>query len=210
MGHRALVAYQKEGDVWTAYYSHWGALDLCLKGPLADGLEPGETTEIDRRLPTDGSRRVGIDPDARAERVRIDHLVTEVLDYQQHEALYTVPSIGEVGAYVTLDFRFHPDEPNEGALVGPRWVHGKPLNQHVTIRFTGWKEVYQELIDEDWLAVDGAKERLSGRVWSEWGKAPAPEDVPAISPRGTRPKGMGGTVNVSRLMARRQQRERDR
>lgn len=211
MGHRALVAYQQDGDSYDVYYSHWGAMKLCLRFPLAEGMEPGDTTAIDQRLPTDGSRQVGIDPEAQAEGVPIEAIVEDVLDYMSHEALYVVPQIGEVEAFLTLDFRFHADEPNGGALVSPRWYQGEPLGRHVTPRFRGWKDVYEELIDEDILTVEDAKERLSGRVWTEWGKASAVEtSVPGYSPRGTTPRGLGDSINVSRRMAARDQREQNR
>lgn len=204
MGHRALVAYQQGDDTWTAHYSHWGGNRLCLRAPLANGAEPGDVIDIDWRLPTNGATSIGIDPDPDVEDVALTELVESHLDYQTHEALYTVPSIGSVGAFLTLDFHLGYEveddrDRTDGALVAPRWYQGEPIAAPVSARFRGWKDVYADLVDEGVLALHDAKEALNGRVFAAWGRQSKPGEVPHFSPRGTGPR--SDTVNLSKHLA---------
>lgn len=205
MGHRALVAFQRENGKYDTYYSHWGALNLCLKAPLEDGLKPGESAG---RLPTvpveHNEARINEDPSD--VEVTLSELGSEIIEYWQIEAVYVVPSIGEVTAYVTLDFDLDADgarSTHDGAVVAPRWYAGEPLISHITPRFRGWKDVYTDLVESRSVLPGNAKYELEKRVYEKWGAPPRPTEIPVWSPRGHKPA--QGLISLSDRIAKAEQ-----
>lgn len=191
MGHRAIVAYQRESGTYDCYYSHWGAVDLCLKDPLGDGLAPGETYKRDPSLPVQHNDiSINPDPIPDAEEKTPPEIALEVVEYWQHKAVYVVPAIGDVEAYVTLDFDLDADgarSTHDGALVAPGWFEGEPLTQRIAPRFEGWKDVYTDLVESEERKPGEAKAELERRVFSKWGKPSARAEIPEWSPRGHTP-----------------------
>lgn len=122
MGQRALVCYQDETGRWSAHYSHWGGLRLELARHLEGGLEAGGTVEQELpTVPVAGARlEVRADPDV--EGVDRETIVEEILSWGSHDALYFVPAVGEVEAYLVLSVgRLHSEHEaaQTGALVTP-------------------------------------------------------------------------------------------
>lgn len=202
MGHRALVAYQDSSGKYDVHYSHWGAADLALHKPLENGLEPGEKAGELENVPV-GHNQLSVESDPYGSNVTLQELGHEVVQYWDHEAVYVVPSIGEVKSYVTLNFRFPSDESesyHDGALVSPRWIDRTPLVGNVTTRFGGWKDVATDMVENGEWSVETAKSDLEERVYGNWGAPSNTHEIPEWSPRGHTPR--QGVVSLSDYMAK--------
>lgn len=145
MGHRALVAYERD-DAFDLHYSHWGALDLAL----VDGIGP-ETPFGDPD--PDGP---SVDPDPIATGVSWEG-VLERLDPLEHEALYVVTPAYDARAYRVLRFGFEPGDGPEGALVS---ADRSGRDDHLATWFLDAKEVLGELIDRGVCTERDAHEYL--------------------------------------------------
>ncbi|MEF8757198.1 MAG: DUF6735 family protein [Halobacteriales archaeon] len=131
MGHRAIVAYERDDGAFDLHYSHWGALD----GPAAadrsgrnDGRDPDRWARhvFDRLGVTADdfggrlrrSNRSAVDPDPIAAGVDFATAVDEYLDVGVHEALFVVPRSGTVRPFLVLALDVEPVPRGEhGVLV---------------------------------------------------------------------------------------------
>lgn len=160
MGHRALVAYERDGDsgYYDTHYSHWGASNLKLRDliteedPYADGY---------------------VDEEASRSRIDMETVVNEQVDFLMHEAVYVVSADYEVTAYVPMGYDcdiINVDNPGEyfeeekrgtgrGCLVPVRWYDGEPMSNSedhgcnagvrqsaATLAKSGYFDSYEEMI----------------------------------------------------------------
>ncbi|WP_435196395.1 DUF6735 family protein [Natronomonas sp. EA1] len=186
MGHRALIAYERQNGRFNLHYSHWGACQLRLKHRVAeatpfggevpsqwarevfDALAAGEAIEdLSYRYNLAGDILTDVEPVPRATDVTFEEAITEHLDFLQHEAFYTVCHEFEVTAFRTLwlgleyDSERIADSPTvgHGVLQQVRWHDGQPVGDgYIQGQFAGVKRVVGDMIDRGAFDLDEALE----------------------------------------------------
>jgi hypothetical protein len=109
MGHRTLVAYERDG--YDLHYAHW-AVDPAALTPVTpyggrpndDRIRAAAATEIDAaggRLTRE--HETAVDPEPIASVGTFDEVVARV-DPVEHEALYVVPPAFEIRRYLVVAF----------------------------------------------------------------------------------------------------------
>lgn len=200
MGSRALVAYQRENGQWDCHYSHWGAADLRLEQPLADGLQPGESAGELESAPV-RHNGLTVESDVWGTADSPADIVADQLERSNFEALYLVPAIGEVEAYLYLTPKRPRDaEPiRSGCLVQPRAVDGRRLTTAAAARWNGWNDTLAADLQRGDIDRETFVERLNKRAFSLWGKPSRSAEVPGFSPLGSTPR--RGLVSISDKIA---------
>lgn len=162
MGHRALVAYERDDDEYALHYSHWGAAGFGL----ACAITPATPFGCD-----DPTERV--DPEPAATGVTLADATAEYLDFQLFEAFYVVDREERVTAYLPLWFglddesRTVEDSPavGNGALVAVQGTDVEPTDPE---RVRGWcqgvKATLGALVDHRCLTEEEAVDLLAERV----------------------------------------------
>ncbi|MFW5938565.1 MAG: DUF6735 family protein [Halanaeroarchaeum sp.] len=149
MGHRALVAVERQDGTYDLRYSHWGALDgPRVAGDGSNRTASGGTVSWPRDLLERiglagtavrgrhrGPIRSAVDPEPAAVGITFDELIEEHLDVLVHEAVVVVPWSGTVRPFLPLALDVDPLPPLElGAL-----VEIDPVDYVADVaRFRGW------------------------------------------------------------------------
>lgn len=117
MGHRALVAREREDGTYDCYYSHWG----------------GEDVSLARELDRDPWTHALVDPSPLATAVSWDSFLAEHLDALLYEAVYVLPQDRDSRAYRTCSLTpladrgllvaVDPDDPGDDGYVRG-WLDG--------------------------------------------------------------------------------------
>lgn len=189
MGHRALVAYERTDGTYNLHYSHWDGATLRLKHRITEETPFGEGSATEHARETYRSRIHGGQRSAPNEdnpnglyEVRTQPETTGVtfrealvdhLDYQHHEAFYTVDREFDVTAYRTLWFGLqfesntvetHPYV-GFGAIRTVRWYDGEPVDDgYVRGEFAGMKRIIGKMVDRGVFDDRTALEYLKGQV----------------------------------------------
>lgn len=181
MGHRAIIGYEQDDGTVESYYSHWGAMNLMLRAPLCDGALPDDHHKFTDA--SGGTRSFGnkVDTDEYTEPVAdIREFVCAVVDYDDHEAVYIVPSDNpeETVAYRPVSYRFDARpkafDRHEGALLSPRWYESKPIDSGLLGRAKGMKLVLDDFLEYDQLTHREAKRTLDAQLISMANRATGP------------------------------------
>lgn len=148
MGHRALVAYERDNGKYNVHYTHWGAHDLELQlrisettpfggdndmappflGKLLTAIDEGTADEVSvggkvAEAPED----TPVEREPEATNVELSHVTNEMLDFLHHEAFYVVDTDFDCVGYQTWRLIAPEDgEPFEkdvgnGVLYRPSW-----------------------------------------------------------------------------------------
>jgi len=198
MGHRALVAYEPDGQ-YTLHYSHWGAANLKLKhrisaespfggddtdswvgakllAKLADVLE---AEAVDGYLTGEDRPSTVVEPKPRATGLSLDEIVADHLDYLHHEAFYVVSTTFEVTAYRTLWFgglQYDSETVEQGETVGNgalatvRWYDGEPVgDDHLQGQFAALKDVVSDMLDKGVFTPSTARQYLKRKLAERFG-----------------------------------------
>lgn len=183
MGHRALVAYEREDGLFNVHYTHWGAIDLRLRDritpedPYADGeVEEEPLDEFEQGM-------------------TLKEIAEDSLNYLFHEAFYVVDTDYNVEAYHTLNFNLHHDSDilerenalDTGALIQPRFYNGEPVSG-IPSWFRGVRSTVADMVDRGVFTREEAAEYLGKRVHDKAFGRMASSDVtvPDFSPYGAR------------------------
>lgn len=195
MGHRALVAYERPDELYNLHYSHNGGLDLQLKTALTkrtpfagEGCPSTQdldqvlrkrrgTDELDGKqyVETDGSK-LPVEPSPRAIQVSREEILTEQLNYADHEAFYVVSTDFDVTAYRThwfglqnvADTVAESDRYGNGALRTVRWYDDEPVGDGFARgEFTAAKRVIGDFLDRGHVTPEEAIVYLKTKL-AEW------------------------------------------
>ena len=195
MGHRALIAYEREDSLYNVHYSHWGALHLRLKRDITAETPFGEdaaTREarslfealretydeeaVSRLISESDLPHAQIDHDPLVIAIAMEDILTEYLDFLHHEAFYVIDTDFEVTAYRThwfgLQYDCRRDEHaptiGNGALRTVRWYDGEPVGDgYVQGEFRALKRTMGVLIDRGVFSPAEATEFMR-ELLSQW------------------------------------------
>lgn len=198
MGHRALVAYERPDELYNLHYSHNGGLHLRLKQKitpqtpfgsdesvqtqelLAELVELPEHDALDTgRYFAEGDRpQASVTLTLTATHLTREEILTERLNYDDHEALYVVSTDVDVTAYRTHWFGLYnvadtvEDSPlfGNGALRTVRWYDGDPVGDgFMQGEFKALKRVVGDLLDRDVFAHEEAIAYLQEKLiaWTD-------------------------------------------
>lgn len=162
MGHRALLAYERDDRGYDVRYSHWGG-DLDLRASITGATPFG-------RRPPGSHGDPPVDPVPIAVARTLADVVTDHLDVLVHEALYVVSTDYEVTEYRVLPFLVPtadglvegPDGPGRGALVETSPFD--PGRGYVRGWFDGVRGLLGELVDRRVLAPEDVPGCLEDRL----------------------------------------------
>jgi len=152
VGHRALVARERDDGRYDLHYAHWGAHEWRLLADLGEGAS------------------AGVDPVPIATGRSFGEIVREHVDFQQFEALYRVSRAGVAAAFFVCWFGFPvagEDRPRSGALI--EIDAADPDGDGALVRgwVAGTKGALGALVEADLLGPAEARTRLVERV-SDW------------------------------------------
>lgn len=192
MGHRALVAYQREDELYTLHYSHWGAQHLRLKHEIAketpfggevrhnlwasmaiDALQAGNREHLEHLLDQAERPETSVRVEPMATGLTVDEIVSERLDYLRYEAFCVVSTEFEVTAYRTLWFGLDDyceaavcsETVGNGALQTVCWYEGEPVGDgYVRGAFDAMKDVIGDMVDRDVFTLEEAIEYLKEKL----------------------------------------------
>lgn len=181
MGHRALVAYEREDGRYDLHYSHWGADGFALAGDITPETPLGGAADAERaehlrdrlrdlEIEGDGyltdAPETAVDPRPIATGCSLD-AVLDRLEFRHHEAFYVVTADYRVTAYLPVAFGFEEtgciDREHDpgGALVAVRFRDGDPVAvEYLRGWFRGAKDVLGDLCDRGVLSEEEALESL--------------------------------------------------
>lgn len=192
MGHRALIACERPDSTYNLHYSHWGGLNLRLRGAITEETPFGSETP-DERLQMIHSQLCDVTSDSDISDVldgretpspdvdidpwdiqlSLEEIITEHLDYLHHEAFYLVDSDLKVTAYRTHWFGLQYDctqvgeSPTlgHGALRTIRWYDGEPVGDGFAQgEFRALKAITGELLDDGVFTHETAIEYLAEKL----------------------------------------------
>jgi len=194
MGHRVLVAYEWPDSLYNVHYSHWGASDLRLKHAItpetpfggeysqesrqslfADLRTAEDQSEATELVEPDDQPGGQVDVDPWAVGVTLDELLTNQLDYLNHEACYVVDESLNVTAFRTHWFGLlyecrtieaSPTRGN-GAIRTVRWYDGEPVGDSFAQgQFDGLKTAVGDMLDRGVFTLSSARDYLERQVRS--------------------------------------------
>lgn len=212
MGHRTLIAYEREDGLYNVHYSHWGGdsrlplkEEISESTPLGgDGMEPefltafmaalddglDDDTEIGGKL-AEPQSSTAVEPEPEATGVELSEIVSEMLDFLHHEAFYVVDTDFDVRAFRT--WRLHPPEDGEpfekdvgnGVLVEPSFPDGEPKSlTHFEGMFRGAFGASLSMFETGTLDREDANDWLVKYAKTIVDEAPSDYTIPKFSPRG--------------------------
>ncbi|MFC4448984.1 DUF6735 family protein [Halorussus aquaticus] len=169
MGHRALLAYRREGDdtdstdasddgpaTYDLHRSHWGGADFALAGRLS------------AKSPYAADTPFAVDPSPVATDRSLADIAANSLDFLHHEAFYRIELDYEMTAFHVLWFGLEADSDTveRSETVG----HGALVEVHpegddsFPQWFRGTKAVVGDAVDWGALSPEAATEYLARRV----------------------------------------------
>jgi hypothetical protein len=150
MGHRTLLAYERDDD-YELYETQWGGDGFALAGTLRSGPGPG---------PPVPSRQCGV-------AASIREVATDHVDYLHHEAVYVVDA-DEVRCYRPLWFGLADDceRVETSRTVGNGVLMGRGTDEDGYVRgwFRGVKSTVADGVDRGVCTVPAAVAYLRSRV----------------------------------------------
>lgn len=196
MGHRALVAYERPDELYNLHYSHNGGLHLRLKQEITPetpfgGTESAGTQEVfdalvtltdpdeldvERHLSDHNQLTTAVTLAPEATHLTKEEILTERLNYADHEAFYIVSSDFDVTAYRTHWFGLHnvADTAEDSALFGNgalrtvRWYGGEPVGDGFSQgEFKALKRVAGDMLDRGVFTHEEAVAYLQEKL-VEW------------------------------------------
>lgn len=184
MGHRTLVAYEREDGTYNVHYSHWGGSpDLPLYDGITktapfggDDLEPEFVTGLLAALNdgfedmevagylADSQQTTAVEPEPEAVGVELGEVAEDMLDFLHHEAFYVVNRVFEVEPFRT--WRLIPPEGGEpferdvgnGVLVRPAMGEdGRPRSlTHHEAKYSGYSGAARSIMAANVMDRDAA------------------------------------------------------
>lgn len=163
VGHRALVAYERDRDRYDLHYSHWGAAQWRLATAITPDQSFGQC---------DGTRdgqTVAVDPAPIATDCTFDAILRDHLDFQQYEGFYRVTSGFDVEPWLVCWFGLpsvDTNRPKAGAIVA---VDGSAVTadgEFIRGRFSGTKTTVCALLDRGLFDPETARAFLAETVQS--------------------------------------------
>jgi hypothetical protein len=213
MGHRCLIAYERDDGDYNVHYSHWGGhTELPLREAITeatplggDGMEPGFVNALMAALDVnlDGAEVGGklaeaqatseVEPEPEATGLTLSEICAEKLDFCHHEAFYVVGRDFGVRAFRT--WRIHPPDDGEpfekdvgnGVLV--EWTQfrddGTPrLIGSVEGKFRGARDAAQAMYESGTFDREDANDWLVRYARTLAGSGRTYVEIPEFSPRG--------------------------
>lgn len=163
VGHRALLAYERDRDRYDLHYAHWGAHDWHLVETITPD-QPFGAPERDRRQQPTAVDPAPLATDCSFESIRDDHL-----DYQQYEAVYLVSESHEVQPWLVCWFgcpSVDISRPGDGGIVTVDPEDARTDGERLRGWFAGSKETVCALVDRGVLAPTAARSYLATIVRS--------------------------------------------
>ena len=157
MGHRALLAYERDDGRYDCHRSHWGGADFSL----ADAITAAD--------PFAERAAAGVDPEPVDSDLELHEIVENRLDFLHHEAFYRVGTDYEVTPFHVcwLGLEAECETVERSETVGDGVVvAAEPPDDFFRGWFRGTKATVGEMVDRGLLAPDDAREYLAGRVES--------------------------------------------
>ncbi|MFT4889681.1 MAG: hypothetical protein ACI9YT_000592 [Halobacteriales archaeon] len=180
VGHRAIVASERDDGAFDLHYSHWGALDgpsvAADRSGRNDGHDPDRCArDLFDRLGVAAhgfqgrlgrSNRSAVDPDHLAAGVDFETVLDEYLDVGLHEALFVVSRSGTVRPFIVLALDIEPlSRADHGVLVE---LDPEAYAAEVE-RFRGWidgsKAVLAAAADRGLLDEPAARSLLADQLF---------------------------------------------
>ncbi|WP_136716470.1 DUF6735 family protein [Halorientalis salina] len=165
VGHRALVAYERDRDRYDLHYSHWGAHDWRLATAIRPD-QPFGRPESEHRGET-----TAVDPAPLATDCSFDAVLDEHLDFQGYEAFVSVSESFEVTSWLVCWFGLpgvDSDRPRDGAIVSVDTGAVRLDGERLRSRFAGAKETVGAMVDRGDIDPETARASLARAVES-WG-----------------------------------------
>lgn len=162
MGHRALVAYERDTGRYDVHYAHWGG-----QWQLPERIGP---TRPFGAHPSSGTGDAPVvDPDPLATDCAFEAILDTHLDFQQHEACYEVGREWTVRPSLVCWFGLPSVDrcrPGDGALLGVDPTDVRADGEHLRGWFAGTKETVCTMVDRGCLSPAAARAALATAVAS--------------------------------------------
>ena len=163
MGHRALVAYERDRDRYDLHYSHWGA----HRWHLATAITPEQPYG---RPASEGSgKTTAVDPAPLATGCSFDEVLAEHLDFQQYEACYRVTESFAVEPWLVCWFGIpgvDGNRPGDGALLAVDPESVRTDGERLRAWYADVKETTCELVARERIDPATARSSLASAVQS--------------------------------------------
>lgn len=163
VGHRALVAYERDADRYDLHYSHWGAHDWRLATAIAPDRPFG------RPASEHSGETAAVDPAPLATGCAFDAILNEHLDFQRYEAFFLVSDAFAVTPWLVCWLGLpgvDGDRPGDGDIVEVDADAVRTDGEHLRGWFAGTKETVSAMVDRGILDATAARQYLVGAVES--------------------------------------------
>lgn len=180
VGHRAIVAYERDDGAFDLHYSHWGALDGPSVAADRPGRNDGHVPERCARHLFDRlgvaaddfqgrlgrSNRSAVDPEPLAAGVDFETVIDEHLDVSLHEALFVVSRSETVRPFLVLSLDVEPVSRGEQGVL----VELDPEAYAAEVeRFRGWidgsRAVLAAAVDRGLVDEPAARSLLADQLF---------------------------------------------
>ena len=180
MGHRALVAYQRDDGLFNVHFSHKGAHDLELCNDITEttplggeadgsefanafinGLEKHHDGAVAGEL-TRPQEPTTVESEPKKTAVTMPEACEYLHTYNRGvESMYVVNREFDVRGFQCLHVGIGPDDYRGAILLSPRWHDGEPIDvRRDQGQFNGVANTVTSLVSDGVLTIDDAIDRL--------------------------------------------------
>lgn len=192
MGHRAIVAYEKNDEMYSLHYSHRGAFEYRLREEITESHPFGKGSNETWATETIDSIRSGepieqypieehsgstsVEPSPKDSAASLEEIANTVVNYLHYEAVYVVSINWDVEVWIPLwtglsyeSGRIETaDVIGNGVLVAQTKQNPVCLDhQDLLKKWSILKEILGEGIDNSWITPGEASSYLQSKV-ADW------------------------------------------
>lgn len=155
MGHRALLAYERDDENYDLHRSHWGGASFALAKAISEADPFATATET------------AVDSEPIDTNLEIAEILSDHLDFLHHEAFYRVTADYEATPFHVcwLGLEADCETVERSETVGNGVVvAAEPPDDYFRGWFRGTKSAVGEVVDRGLFAPDDARDYLAVRL----------------------------------------------